>query len=54
MIYADWLRSSRPCRKCGKENVLYRVVESYDGAHEDEQFRCPDCNGEWWIDGSDS
>lgn len=41
--------SKRPCRKCGKFNVSYRVWESSCGGYEDaKEYTCRDCTSTWW------
>lgn len=47
------LESEFKCRKCGSDDVEYRIVESYDGAHEDYNYHCNGCNRTWWAEGSD-
>ncbi len=42
------------CRKCGAQQVTYRVWESSDGAYEDYKYTCGACGFVWWIDGIDS
>ncbi len=42
------------CRKCAGANVAYRVVESSCGGYDDVQYRCGDCDHQWWVDGPDS
>lgn len=41
------------CRKCGSHEVFYRIKESYDGAHDDLNYKCDGCGRNWWVDGSD-
>lgn len=42
------------CRKCSAPNVTRRVWESSDGAYEDYEYSCPDCEHVWWIEGPDA
>lgn len=40
------------CKRCGSNNIKYRVVEDYD-CHEDINYHCEDCGKSWWIEGAD-
>jgi DNA-directed RNA polymerase subunit M/transcription elongation factor TFIIS len=42
-----------PCRKCGSQDVNYRIVED-DDCHEDINYWCPTCGYSWWSEGCDS
>lgn len=41
------------CRKCGSDNIYYRIWDSSDGAHTDYKYECRECNRVWWFEGSD-
>lgn len=41
------------CRQCGSQDIKFREVESYDGAHEDIKYHCNGCGRDWWVEGSD-
>jgi hypothetical protein len=41
-----------PCRKCGGDNVKYRIREDDEG-HEDICYCCKSCRHTWWVEGSD-
>lgn len=45
--------SSFVCRKCKSDNLKYRIPDN-DGCYEDINYWCPDCNANWWVEGSDS
>jgi hypothetical protein len=52
MLGANQLTGA-PGLPCGHP-VEYRVWESFDGAHEDYQYRCIGGGHLWWVDGIDS
>lgn len=52
--FGSWHPATCLCRKCGKSNVRVRLWESSDGAFEDYQYKCDDCDETWWVDGIDS
>jgi len=41
------------CPHCN-QRAEYRNWESANGAHEDVQFRCKECNVYWWAEGPDA
>jgi DNA-directed RNA polymerase subunit M/transcription elongation factor TFIIS len=41
------------CVKCKSNNIYYRYWESHDGAHEDINYHCHNCDRSWWVEGSD-
>ena len=41
------------CRKCGSNDILYREVESFDGAYDDYNYVCQNCGHDWWVESSD-
>ncbi len=41
-----------PC-SCGSLRVIYQIVDSSDGGHSDEHYKCTECNKTWWVDGAD-
>lgn len=49
-----WHKTEGICAKCNSLNVECRRVDSSDGAYEDWNYRCMDCNNYWWVDGIDS
>lgn len=46
--------SDLKCSKCGNTRIEFSVWESYDGGHEDYNYRCLGCGRNWWVDGVDS
>lgn len=40
------------CRKCGSNNIRYRIVED-SSCHEDINYHCDNCNKDWWVEGAD-
>ena len=48
-----WESTSQKCPKCGLDNVMCRTVTSSDGAYDDDEYKCSDCNYHWWVDGDD-
>lgn len=42
------------CRRCRGTNVRYRIWESHCGGYEDYNYKCFDCEYQWWVDGIDS
>lgn len=52
--FDGYQKSGRPCRKCGGDQVFFRVCKSNDGGYEDEKYECRGCGATWWIDGIDS
>jgi DNA-directed RNA polymerase subunit M/transcription elongation factor TFIIS len=55
----DWkpTRAENPrfkCRKCGSDDVWYRVWDSDDGGFEDVEYECRGCGRKWWFEGSDA
>lgn len=52
--FKAWQQTPTPCRYCGSTLVQYRAWESSDGGYEDYQYKCPECQRVWWIDGIDS
>ena len=42
------------CRKCGSDDVWYRVWESSCGGYEDVHYECRSCKREWWVEGPDA
>lgn len=53
---SNWIELPKEikCKKCNARTVYYRIVESGDGAYDDEEYMCTTCNHNWWIDGIDS
>jgi DNA-directed RNA polymerase subunit M/transcription elongation factor TFIIS len=56
---SDWkpTRAENPrfkCRKCGSDDVWYRVWDSDDGGFEDVEYECRGCGRKWWFEGSDA
>jgi len=41
------------CRKCGSNDILYRIVKSSDEAYEDINYKCQNCGRSWWYESSD-
>lgn len=53
--FRGWGPAAEKCRYCGSElHVWVRLWESSDGAYEDHQYKCFNCQKVWWIDGIDS
>lgn len=50
---SDWkLKADNPaflCRKCGSDNVWYRVWYSVCGDHSDTIYECHNCNRTWCV-----
>jgi DNA-directed RNA polymerase subunit M/transcription elongation factor TFIIS len=56
---ADWkpTKAESPhfkCRKCGSDDVWYRIWDSDCGGFEDAQYECHCCGYKWWCESSDS
>ena len=41
------------CPSCKSNQIIYRIVESFDGGHEDINYLCKSCRKDWWVEGSD-
>jgi hypothetical protein len=41
-------------RKCGSNDVYYRIWDSSDGGYVDFQYECRGCGREWWVEGADA
>lgn len=56
MSYTEWTSVPHTYQfycQCGSAKVKYRLWESSDGAHEDYNYHCDNCNRNWWVEGSD-
>ena len=57
--FREWkpTRAENPefkCRKCGSDDVWYRVWDSSDGAYEDAAYECRGCGRKLWVEGADA
>lgn len=51
----EWQTTSRPCKYCrAVGHVVYRVRECGDGAYDDTEYHCSNCEASWWFDGADA
>lgn len=41
------------CRKCGSDDIEYRMWDSSDEAHTDVEYKCNGCGRGWWVEGPD-
>jgi hypothetical protein len=52
---STWQETNRICNHCEQTGFIrYRIWESFDGAYEDHQYECKNCDSVFWIDGIDS
>lgn len=42
------------CRKCGSDDVWYKIWESACGGYEDIKYKCRGCKRAWWVEGPDA
>jgi hypothetical protein len=47
-------KSDIACPECQHEDVIVRLWESDDGAHEDYWHHCNHCGHNWWVEGADA
>jgi hypothetical protein len=49
-------KSKKPCPKCNRESIVYRLWESNCGGYEDVKYYCKeiDCECFWWTEGPDA
>lgn len=42
------------CRKCGSDDIWYRVWDSSCGGYEDTKYECRGCKRTWWVESADA